>query len=114
MNNILILEEQIEVTESWIEVDLPPFTGNHGDPCFDEEQALIKVEKINGPIFLLSATRDEIAPTTPMCEKMMSRLKEKGFKHHYEHLAVEGGHAEPLKYFERVFAFLDKHFKREK
>ena len=41
MNNILILEEQIEVTESWIEVDLPPFTGNHGDPCFDEEQALI-------------------------------------------------------------------------
>ena len=34
-----------------------------------EEQALIKVEKINGPIFLLSATRDEIAPTTPMCEK---------------------------------------------
>ena len=41
MNNILILEEQIEVTESWIEVDLPPFTGNHGDPCFDEEQATI-------------------------------------------------------------------------
>ena len=41
MNNILILEEQIEVTESWIEVDLPLFTGNHGDPCFDEEQALI-------------------------------------------------------------------------
>lgn len=42
MNNILILEEQIiEVTESWIEFDLPPFTGNHGDPCFDEEQALI-------------------------------------------------------------------------
>ncbi len=41
MNNILILEEQIEVTESWVEVDLPPFTGNHDDPCFDEEQALI-------------------------------------------------------------------------
>ena len=41
MNNIIILEEQIEVTESWIEVDLLPFTGNHGDPCFDEEQALI-------------------------------------------------------------------------
>lgn len=73
-----------------------------------EEKALIKVEKINGPIFLLSATLDEIAPTTPMCEKMMTRLKEKGFKHYYEHLAVEGGHAEPLKYFEQVFAFLDK------
>ena len=41
MNNIFILEEQIEEIESPIEVDLPPFTGNHGDPCFDEEQALI-------------------------------------------------------------------------
>lgn len=79
-----------------------------------EEQALIKVEKINGPIFLLSATQDEIAPTTPMCEKMMRRLKEQGFKHPYEHLAVEGGHAEPLKHFERVFEFLDKNFLRKK
>lgn len=76
-----------------------------------EEKALIKVEKINGPIYLLSATRDEIAPTTPMCEKMMNRLKEKDFKHHYEHLPVEGGHAEPLKHFERVFEFLGKDFK---
>lgn len=76
-----------------------------------EEKALVEVEKINGPIFLLSATRDEIAPTTPMCEKMMNRLKEKGFKYHYEHLAVEGGHAEPLKHFERVFAFLGRNFK---
>ena len=41
MNNLLILEEQIEEIESRIEVDLPPFTGNHGDPCFDEEQATI-------------------------------------------------------------------------
>lgn len=41
MNNMLILEEQIEEIESRIEVDLPPFTGNHGDPCFDEEQATI-------------------------------------------------------------------------
>ncbi|HOY18715.1 MAG TPA: acyl-CoA thioester hydrolase/BAAT C-terminal domain-containing protein [Haliscomenobacter sp.] len=75
-----------------------------------EEKALIMVEKIYGPIFLLSATQDEIAPTTPMCEKMMRRLKEQGFKHPYEHLAVEGGHAEPLKYFERVFEFLTKYY----
>ena len=41
MNNKLILEEQIEEIESRIEVDLPPFTGNHGDPGFDEELATI-------------------------------------------------------------------------
>jgi hypothetical protein len=41
MNKMLILEEHIEEIELRIEVDLPPFTDNHGDPCFDEEQATI-------------------------------------------------------------------------
>lgn len=75
-----------------------------------EEKALIKVENINGPILLISATKDEIAPTTPMSEKMISRLKDIHFVHYFEHVAIEGGHAEPLKHFDLVFEFLDKHF----
>ncbi|MBK8369691.1 MAG: hypothetical protein IPL10_20590 [Bacteroidetes bacterium] len=33
------------------------------------EKSFIKVEQINGPILLLSATKDEICPSTPMAEK---------------------------------------------
>jgi uncharacterized protein len=75
------------------------------------KKALIKVEKINGPILLISATKDEIAPTTEMSEKITSRLKKKKFRHYYEHLAIEGGHAEPLNHFDRVFTFLERYFR---
>ena len=75
-----------------------------------EEKAFIKVENINGPILFLSATQDEICPSTIMAEKMMARLKTNEFKHHFEHLPIEGGHAEPLKHFDRIFRFLESHF----
>ncbi len=75
-----------------------------------EEKALIKVEQINGPILLLSATKDEICPSTPMCEKMLSRLESKKFKYKRQHNAIEGSHTEPLKHFDLVFDFLNKNF----
>jgi dienelactone hydrolase len=75
-----------------------------------EKKALIKVEKIKGPILLISATEDEVAPTTPMSDKIIARLKEQKFKYHNEHIAIEGGHSEPLKHFDLVFDFLDKYF----
>jgi len=75
-----------------------------------EKKALIKVENIKGPILLISATKDEIAPTTPMSEKIITRLKEQGSKYHSEHIAIEGGHSEPLKHFNLVFNFLEKYF----
>ena len=78
-----------------------------------EKKALIKVENINGPILFISATKDEICPSTPMSEKMVLRLKEHNFKYHYEHIAIEGGHAEPLNHFDTVFNFLEKNFKGE-
>lgn len=78
-----------------------------------EEKALIKVENINGPILLISATKDEIAPTTPMAEKMIARLKANKFKHPFEHVAIEGNHGEPLKHFHLVFNFLEKHFAKK-
>ncbi|MBV6878551.1 acyl-CoA thioester hydrolase/BAAT C-terminal domain-containing protein [Epilithonimonas ginsengisoli] len=78
-----------------------------------EDKALIKVENINGSILLLSATKDEIIPSTPMSEKIINRLKEKKFKHKAEHIQIDGSHAEPLKHFDKVFSFLDENFKNK-
>ncbi len=75
-----------------------------------ERKALIKVENINGPILLVSATKDEICPSTPMAEKMIARLKTNKFKHYFEHVAIEGRHTEPLKHFELIFKFLETQF----
>lgn len=76
-----------------------------------EKKALIRVENINGPVLLLSATKDEVCPSALMSEKMIARLKANNFRHPYEHLAIEGNHAEPLKHFDTVFGFLAKYFK---
>lgn len=76
-----------------------------------EQKALIKVEQLNGPILLLSATKDEICPSGPMAEKMMARLKAKNFPFPYQHLSIEGGHAAPLQHFDAIFEFLKKNFK---
>lgn len=75
-----------------------------------EQRALIKVARIKGPILLISAKADEIIPATPMAEKMMDRLKAAGFNYPYQHIALEGNHAEPTKHFELIFKFLDKSF----
>jgi uncharacterized protein len=79
-----------------------------------EEKALIHIENINGPILLVSATKDKICPSTPMSEKMVERLKDKKFKYHFKHIPIEGGHAEPLKHFDLIFAFLEDHFQKKK
>ncbi len=75
------------------------------------EKAMIKVENINGPILLVSATKDEICPSTPMSEKMISRLKTKNYKYKYEHIAIDGRHSEPLKHFTEIFIFLENNFR---
>jgi uncharacterized protein len=74
------------------------------------ERASIKVERIKGPVFFLSATKDEICPSTPMAEMMTGRLKDKKFKYHYEHKAIEGSHSAPLHHFDMVFNFLETNF----
>lgn len=77
------------------------------------EKASIKIENIKGAVFLLSATKDEICPSTPMAETMVARLKNNNFKYHYEHIAIEGGHGEPLKHFDLIFEFLANNFKKK-
>ena len=56
------------------------------------DAALIEVEKINGPVLLISATRDEIWPSTQMSEAMVARLAANRFPHSYRHLRYETGH----------------------
>lgn len=74
------------------------------------EKASIKIENIKGAVLLLSATKDEICPSTPMAETMIARLKNNHFSYHYEHKAIEGRHAEPLKHFDLIFEFLQTNF----
>ncbi len=77
------------------------------------QRAAIPVEKINGPIQFVSASRDEMWPSKEMSEAMMQRLEAHGFRHHAEHLVVQGGHAEPLDEFPRMEAFLAARFAQD-
>jgi uncharacterized protein len=61
----------------------------------------------------LSATKDEICPSTPMADMMMERLKSNKFKFQYEHKPIEGGHAEPLKHFDLIFKFFEINFAKK-
>ncbi len=70
-------------------------------------KAEIEVEKINGPIFILSADHDEQWPAKEMSEQLVERLQRKNFAHRYEHIVVKGTHIEPLNHFDKVYAFLD-------
>ena len=78
-----------------------------------EEKAVIKVEKINGPILLLSATKDDHIPSVEMCDKMIVRLKANKFKYANKHTVIDGGHGEPLKHFDLIFKFLENNFRNK-
>ena len=75
-----------------------------------EEKGVIKVERINGPLLLLSATKDDHIPGVEMCDKMIARLKANKFKYALKHIVIEGGHGEPLKHFNLIFKFLENNF----
>ena len=74
------------------------------------EAAAIPVERINGPVYFVSASQDEFWPSREMSDAMMARLKHHGFRHTAEHLVVEGGHSEPLDEFPKMEAFLHDNF----
>jgi hypothetical protein len=72
--------------------------------------ALIEVEAIHGPVLLISAIKDEMWPSTEMSDQIMATLKSKHFEYVYEHIAIEGNHAEPLKHFDKILEFLRRTF----
>jgi hypothetical protein len=43
----------------------------------------------------------------------MQRMKENKFSYYSEHLAIDGGHLEPLNHFDKIDRFLDLHFKSD-
>jgi uncharacterized protein len=89
---------------------LTAFTMMLEDP--DEvKSSTIEVENINGSILLLSATEDEMWPSTEMSKEIVKRLDQNQFKYPFEHIAIEGGHSEPLDHFEAIFEFLERNFK---
>ncbi|MEM6737172.1 MAG: acyl-CoA thioester hydrolase/BAAT C-terminal domain-containing protein, partial [Bacteroidota bacterium] len=75
------------------------------------EKDAINVEKINGPVLLLSAKNDRAWPSDYMSNQVVNRLEENQFEHHYEHFMFEGSHYDTKKHFDVVFTFLDEHFK---
>jgi dienelactone hydrolase len=59
----------------------------------DVERASIPVEKINGPVLLISGEEDALWPSTPSSRVAMDRLKRNSFSFPYEHLVYPGaGH----------------------
>ncbi|HVF02264.1 MAG TPA: alpha/beta fold hydrolase [Rubrobacteraceae bacterium] len=55
--------------------------------------ASIAVEKINGPVLVISGTDDRMWPSTRLCEMVMERLEAHEHPFPYEHLRYEGaGH----------------------
>jgi dienelactone hydrolase len=70
---------------------------------FDDEAAVsaasIAVERINGPVFLISHTDDRVWPATHLSEMAIQRLEAHHHPFPYEHLSYEGaGHPIGLPY----------------
>ena len=57
-------------------------------------EATIPVENIQGPILLVSFTRDDVWPSVLMSEEIVRRLRERGFRFSYEHASYDAGHCE--------------------
>ncbi len=75
--------------------------------------AAIPVERINGPVLLVSATHDEFWPSKEMSDAIMQRLDANGFEYAHQHIAIDGGHTAPLQHFDRIEAFLDAQLKAD-
>ncbi len=59
----------------------------------DVAAASIAVEKINGPVLVISGTDDQMWPSTRFCEMVIERLEAHDHPSSYEHLRYEGaGH----------------------
>lgn len=73
-------------------------------------RARIPVERINGPVFFLSATQDELWASKEMADTMSEHLTRVGFGHAHAHIAIEGGHSAPMRHLNLARDFLNQHF----
>jgi dienelactone hydrolase len=57
------------------------------------KRAIIPVERINGPILLVSGTDDAVWPSNLMCKRIVERLKQRNFAFSFQHLSYDStGH----------------------
>ena len=75
--------------------------------------AAIRVENANGSILCISATQDEIWPSTLMCDQVVNRLERYGFSYYYEHSSHNYGQGwcGLEECWGKVIGFLEKNFK---
>ena len=71
----------------WKEKELHIITFNRDKDIIPE--SIIPVEKINGPILLLSSKHDEVWPSYKSAVYIENRLKEKDFTHFAKHIAYD-------------------------
>jgi uncharacterized protein len=76
-----------------------PFTGIHDlylrslRTLDRHPETIIPVEKIAGPVLLISGKSDTLWPSALMADQVIARLDAKGFKHPHRHLAyADAGH----------------------
>lgn len=112
--------KEVSYVPAGLNTILPAIKGDlytaHSLMLEDEEavkKAEIQVENINGPILILSGKDDDQWPATLMSNRIIERLNENGFKYYKEHIILNGGHIEPLKQFNLVYNFLEKHLPPE-
>ena len=82
-------------TSSWslggVPVPYLPHEANFDSDAYPE--ASIAVERIHGPVLLISGTEDKAWPSSLMADKIMKRLKMHDFRFCYEHLRyANAGH----------------------
>jgi dienelactone hydrolase len=83
---------------SAVKMDAPPVSLTPGFlAALDDTEAVaaaeIPVERINGPVLLISGTDDAVWPATTLSEFAVRRLRAHGHPHAVEHLVYEGaGH----------------------
>ena len=77
------------------------------------EKAAIIVEDCHCAILLLSGKRDQVWPTTRMCEQIMRRLEETKYPYPHEHVTYNTGHVGLVRNkdcWRKALTVLDAHF----
>ena len=83
-------------------VSTPLYLASLHDPEL-VDKATIPVEKINGPVLLISGSDDQVWPSSWLSERVMQRLKQCGHPYADRHLCYEGaGHAIHLPYMPTI------------
>jgi len=90
------LSEMARITEALLDgrpISARAFYERALDDGTTVEEASIAVEKIEGPVLLISGTDDRLWPSARLSETVVDRLKAHDHPYRYEHLRYEGaGH----------------------